>query len=220
MKFFKLSLLILAFGILTQTTVYSQNKHYHHNVFWGRFILADTINSKIKWEVWLQQRTQNTQGDLNIFKAPQFATIWLWLNYNINKDLKVAVTPFSYFNTWTLYTKPSDIEAEPVKEYRWVARVEQQNRFRYFNFINRLAVEYRMRDLTNNNIYLPNYRFRYMARFEKTVQASWMAKPITFIVNDEVMLQAGKAVENYVGAFDQNRIYAGFNYGSIEKCKV
>lgn len=59
-----------------------------------------------------------------------------------------------------------------------------------------------------------------MARFEKTVQASWMAKPITFIVNDEVMLQAGKAVENYAGPFDQNRIYAGFNYEVLKNVKL
>lgn len=205
--------------LLLHTNAFAQNRYYHHNVFWGRLVLSDTINSKLKWEVWLQQRTQNVQGDPSPFKAPQFATVWTWLTYTVNKDLKVAVTPFSYFNTWTLYTKPSDLEADAVKEYRWVVRVEDQHRFKYFNFINRFAIEYRLRDMAYNHVYLPNYRFRYMARFEKSVQASWMPRPVTFIANDEVMLQFGKAVENNAGFFDQNRMYAGFQYEVLKNVK-
>lgn len=220
MTFFKSISFVALLTVLSHTYVSAQNRHYHHNVFWGRLVLADTINSKIKWEVWLQQRTQNAYGESSPFKAPQFSTIWTWITYSVNKDLRVAVTPFSYFNTWTLYTKPSDIGTDPVKEYRWVVRLEDQHRLKYFNFINRFALEYRLRDLTSKNVYVTNYRFRYMARFEKAIQASWMPRPVTWIVNDEVMFQFGKAVENNAGLFDQNRIYMGFQYEILRNIKL
>lgn len=127
---FRIRLLLLIACLQYPFNAISQNK-YHHNVFWGRVVLADTINSKLKWEVWLQRRTQNTSTkDLNSFEAPQFSTIWLWLNYQVSNSFKISVTPFSYFKSWPLYAKSSDLEAQPVKEFRWVVRARSPNQTR------------------------------------------------------------------------------------------
>ncbi|HUP14138.1 MAG TPA: hypothetical protein VM187_18080, partial [Niastella sp.] len=60
-----------------------------HGVFWGRIILADRINDKWKWEVFVQKRTQNIPGEKSIFGANHYNSIWLWFNYRINKNLKL-----------------------------------------------------------------------------------------------------------------------------------
>lgn len=220
MTFLNRTFILCVFFLQISLSGYSQKK-YHHNLFWGRVVLADTINSRLKWEIWLQRRTQNADGTkIDIFEAPQFSTVWLWLNYNLSKDLKLSITPFSYFKSWPLYVKPSDLEAQPIKEFRWVARVDQQNRLKYFNLINRLAVEYRYRDMMNTNVYTPNYRLRYMLRFEKSINTTALKRPLLLIANDEVMVQFGKSVKNNASLFDQNRIYVGFNYEIFRNVKL
>jgi hypothetical protein len=74
--------------------------------------------------------------------------------------------------------------------------------------------------MENNDRYISNYRFRYMARLEKAVKTRYLKRPLTLIVNDEVMFQFGEAVRNTPSVFDQNRIYAGFSYEVVKNVKV
>src|SRR5688500_3627996 len=74
--------------------------NYRHNTFWGRITFSDKISSKLKWEIYLQKRTQNDDEDkLNIFKHHQLTSYWLWLHYQASPNLQVSLTPFCYFNT-------------------------------------------------------------------------------------------------------------------------
>jgi len=219
MTFRSIKRLFLCAFLLMHTTGFSQVKRNYHYVFWGRIVLTDKITDKLKWELWLQYRSQNANSQLNIFKEPQFSTVWTWLNYTISPKVKVAVTPFSYFNTWPLYASPTDLEASPVKELRWVIRGEHEHKLKYFQLMNRLGVEYRWRDFNNSDRYVSNYRIRYMLRLEKTVNTGLLSKPITFILNDEVLLQYGDAVKNNASVFDQNRVYLGFNYEVLKNIK-
>ncbi|AYB34119.1 DUF2490 domain-containing protein [Chryseolinea soli] len=201
-------------------TGYSQTI-YHHNVFWGRIALGDKITDRLRTEVWLQHRSQSADESSNIFQAPQYNSYWLWFNYRVSDNLKVSLSPFGYFETYTLYTKPSDLERPPVKEFRYTVRLEHEQKFRFFNYSNRYSMEYRVRDLTNTGDYQPNWRFRYMARLEKPIKASWLkGKNLSLIVYDEVMLQFGKAVRHNPNVFDQNRLYAGFSYGITKNIKI
>jgi hypothetical protein len=213
-KLFLLIFIIVSIKAFGQTT-------RQHGVFWGRLILADRINDKWKWEVFVQKRTQNIPGEKSIFGATHYNSLWFWLNYRINKNLKLYLSPFGYFNSYAFLTKPEDVEAPGVKEFRFSARLEQEIKGKVFNFSNRFTVEYRRRDINFNDVYIPNWRLRYMARLEKPVKGILRNdKPVSFFISDEVLVQFGKAVKRNANIFDQNRASAGFSFEVIKNIKT
>jgi hypothetical protein len=178
-------------------------------------VLSDKITNKIKWEVYLQARTQNDPDDrVNMFKHHQLTSYWLWLHYQASKDLRISVTPFCYFNTISLYPQPPELGNRGVKEFRWAVQLEHTQKLKNFNFANRYSVEYRYRDLAEEGAFIPNYRMRYRARLEKPLKKEGRA--VSVIAYDEIFLEFGKAVRNSPAIFNQNRLYAGFSY---EICK-
>ncbi|UTA66935.1 DUF2490 domain-containing protein [Emticicia sp. 21SJ11W-3] len=206
----KLPLILIISLVFTQT--YSQ-KEYQHNIVWGRLVLTDTISKKLRWEVYLQHRRQNTQQtNWDVLAQSQFTSYWLWLHYNLTPNVRLSLSPIGYFKSWVLINQPSDLEKEPVNEWRVSGRIEQEVKGKFFNTYNRYGLEYRQRDLLNNGIFRPNFRVRYMLRFEKPITFSFLKKPLTTVVNDEIFIQFGKAVKGNPNIFDQNRLYAGLNY--------
>lgn len=214
-------LLILLVGLLFTSYCNGQN-HYYHNVVWGRSALTDTITKKIRWEVYIQNRRQNTSaGSLNAFKAPQFVSYWTWLNYSLKPNLRVGFSPFGYFKSWLLIANPTEIERQPITELRVAVRLDQDQRFPKLIYTNRYSLERRWRDLANNGVYLPNWRARYQARIEIPIRASWLHQhPLSFTAFDEIFIQFGRAVKSNPNVFDQNRIYGGFNYGVSKRVRV
>ena len=211
---------LLPLLLLCSICAESQRTH-NHGVFWGRLVLADKITQKLKWEVYLQKRTQTIPGENNIFKAQHFFSVWLWLNYNLSNNLKLSVSPFGYFDSYAFLTKPEDVKIPGIKEYRWVVRLEQEQKFKWLNYSNRYSLEYRRRDINHNDVYIPNWRVRYMARLEKPVRGIFSKdKPVSFFLGDEVFLQFGKAVRNNPNVFDQNRFSAGFSYEVFKNIKT
>lgn len=193
---------------------------YHHGAFWGRIVFADTINSKLRWELWLQQRTQDA-GTENLFKAPLLHNIWPWLNYKFSKSTRISLSPVSYFNTRTFYPSVNAIKDDGVKEYRVSVRVENEQKLKPFNYANRLGLEYRMRDIKYNGNYLPNWRARYMLKFEKPLPNILSKhKPLSVFVSNEVLIQFGDAVKDRSSMFDQNRINFGVAYEVVKNVKV
>lgn len=208
-------LLLLCLGTHAQ-------KMYSHGVFWGRLILSDKITPRLKCELYLQKRTQNeAPGYANIFAAPHFTSVWFWVNYNLQPNLKLSVSPFGYFESNLFNTSPEDVSPPAIKEYRWTVRLETEQKFRFMNYYNRYGLEYRWRDLQNNGNYRPNYRVRYMARLEKPIKGMLSKeKPLTFILSEEVFVQFGPAVRNNPNIFDQNRIALGVNYEVAKNVKL
>lgn len=193
----------------------------HHGVFWGRLILSDRIGDKWKWELFLQKRTQNIPGEKNIFGALHYNSFCVWMNYRINKSLKLYLSPIGYFDSYPFLTKPEDVDLPGVKEFRFSSRLEQELKGKYFNFSNRFTVEYRRRDLNNNDVYIPNWRLRYMARLEKPVMGILRNdRPVSFFISDEVLVQSGKAVKHNANIFDQNRVAAGFSLEVVKNIKT
>lgn len=189
-------------------------------MFWFRLTLSDTITTNLKWEALVQRRTQgSSEARTNAFKAPQVQAYWLWFHYTIDQNIKVGLSPFCYFESYTLNVNPSDEDLPPVREFRWAAKVDHETKGRYVNYINRYNLEYRTRDLLNDGNFQPNWRVRYMARLEKPV-TTLLPRPVTFIFYDEVFIQFGKAVRNNPNVFDQNRIYGGFSYEILPNIKT
>lgn len=210
---------IIALLLVSISPLFAQQRN-SHNLFWFRLSLSDTITSRLKWEALIQKRTQgSSESRSNLFKAPQFESYWLWLHYSLNRNVRVSVSPFGYFDSYILNVSPSDEELAPIKEFRWTIKVDHETQGRYFNYINRYNLEYRNRDLFNSGDFEPNWRLRYMARFEIPVK-NLLPKPITFIFYEEVFLQFGKAVKNNPNVFDQNRLYVGFNYEILTNVKT
>lgn len=211
-------LFLLAISMIICASTFAQNSH-SHGVFWGRLILADTINSKFKWEIYLQKRTQSV-GTGNIFAAPHFLSIWPWLNFKLNSATKISLSPIGYFDSHVFYDKAEDVKPEGVKEYRVSLRLENEQKLRYFNYSNRYSLEYRMRDLAYNGDYQPNWRARYQLRLEKPLfNVLSKEKPLSVFVSEEVFVQFGEAVRNNPNIFDQNRISIGAGYEVIKNVK-
>jgi len=202
-------------------SIYAQQRN-SHNLFWVRLTLADTLNSRLKWEVFLQKRTQNNyQGDPNVFHSNQFKSYWLWFHYSVNNKLKLSASPFGYFESYTLNNSNADADIPPIKEFRWAGRIEHETNGKYFNYSNRYNLEYRRRDLKNNDVYLPNWRIRYMVRLDKPIKNILSpTKTLIFTAYNEVFIQFGKAVRDNPNVFDQNRIYLGASYELIKNIKL
>lgn len=210
---------LLAVLVLPIHAVQAQ-KTYKHGVFWGRIVLADTISKKIKWELYLQKRTQNIPGHTNILAAPHFFSAWAWLNYQISPDWKLSVSPIGYFNSNLFFTTADNADDPGVKEFRWTARAEFEKKT-WLNYANRYSLEYRKRDLLHNGDYQPNWRVRYQLRLEKPVKGLLSrSKPVSFSLADEIFIQFGKAVKGNANVFDQNRIVFGVSYEVLRNIKA
>lgn len=211
-------LYLLVCTILWCTSLIAQNKQSSHGVFWGRLILADTINSKLKWELYLQKRTQSA-GTGDIFAVPHFFSIWPWLSYKLNGNTKISISPVGYFDSEVFFNSLDDVKPG-VKEWRSSIRLENEQKLSWFNYSNRYSVEYRMRDLAYNGNYQPNWRLRYQAKLEKPLLNVFSKhKPLSIFVSEEIFIQFGKAVANNPNIFDQNRINIGAGYEIFKNIK-
>ena len=212
-------LVLISALTFTSSQCFSQSlTTYHHNLFWGRIVLSDRITDKLKWEVYLQERTQNDDtSKLNIFKHHQVFNYWIWLHYQATRDLRVSITPFCYFNTIAYFPQPSEIGNRGINEYRWAAQLEHTQKFKYLQFASRYSIEYRYRDLETANVYVPNFRIRYRARLEKPLKND--KHPMSLILYDEVFLEFGEAVKASPAIFNHNRLYAGFSYEIVKNVK-
>ena len=211
---------IFTLFLFTITYDCQAQRTYGHGAFWGRIVLADTINSKLRWELYLQQRTQDASTG-NIFQTPLLSNVWPWLNYKLTKSTRVSVAPIGYFSTRPFYPSVNEVKDDGVKEYRISVRVENEQRLKLFTFANRFGLEYRMRDLKYNGNYLPNWRARYMLKFEKPLHNLLSNhKPLSLFLSDEVLIQFGEAVKDRSSVFDHNRINFGVAYEVVKNVKV
>jgi hypothetical protein len=202
--------------LLTTATAKGQAlTSYHHNTFWGRIVLSDKISSKLKWELYLQKRTQNDPDHkLDIFRHDQLTSYWLWLHYQASKELRISITPFCYFNTKALFPQPPDVGSRGIKELRWAAQLEHTQKLKYFTFANRYSLEYRNRDLEQEGAFVTNFRMRYRAKLERAIN-----RRFSVIAYDEIFLEFGKAIESSPAVFNQNRLYGGFSYEVVKNIK-
>jgi len=195
-------------------------KTYHHGVFWGRLVLGDTINNKLRWDLYLQKRTQDA-GTGNILAAPHFFSLWPWLSYNLSKSTRVSLSPVGYFDSHLFYNNIDEVKNEGVREYRISLRVENEQKSKFVNYSNRYSLEYRMRDLKYDGNYLPNWRFRYMLKFEKPLlNILSKHKPLSVFASNEFFIQFGEAVKDNPNIFDQDRINFGVSYEVVKNVKV
>lgn len=213
-------LLLCAFVALTISQGLAQSQ-YHHNVLWGRIALTDTVTAKLRWELFIQHRRQNTPDhEADILKAPLFTNYWTWLIYTLSPTTRLAVSPFGYFKHWPLIVQPADIDKAANQELRWSARLDQEQKLAWLTLLNRYSLEYRWRDLSNTHVFVPNWRVRYLLRLDKPLRLAWLKQPVSVVVSDELFVQFGRAVRANPNVFDQNRLFAGINIGLSRNVKA
>jgi len=204
---------LLALAVLVHTPGISQTI-YRHNAVWGRIALTDSITTRLRWELFIQHRRQNTpDAKLDALRAPLLTNYWAWLHYSLTPTIRLSVSPFGYFKNWTLIAQPSDMYRPAIQELRWSARLDQEHKLAWLTLLNRYGVEYRWRNLARNNVFVANWRIRYMLRLEKPIRVAWLKRPVSVVVSEELFVQFGRAVRGNPSVFDQNRLYGGFNVG-------
>jgi hypothetical protein len=194
----------------------------NHNLFWFRLVLADKINDKISWDLYLQNRTQNSiSQDNNWFANNHMKSLWFWLYFKLSDQLKLSVSPLGLFQSSIYISKPEDERAKPVNEYRFALRLDQEIKYKYFNYSNRIGVESRWRDLQNDKNYIQNFRFRYVARVDVPVKLKLAKQKIfTLSAYNEVFLQSGVNTNGIANIFDQNRTYFGIGRNVAPNIKL
>jgi len=184
----------------------AQTKHTY-NSSWLRLYLNGIINDKMRWDIMIQNRRVADNNSYNIFEREQLQSYCLWLQYGFKKDLKFSFSPVCYFTT-----KPiSKLNSRFINEWNWNVRIDYRKAIKKSTLQNRLALEYRYRDLIEKNIFVGNFRTRYLLRLI-TPLFNKNDKAFNLVLNDEIFFQFGEAVKNASSPFDQNRIYGGFNY--------
>lgn len=203
---------LLALFILVSSSGLKAQNYHHHNMFWGRISLTDTISTKLRYEIQLQYRSQDLgYRSSNFFSAYQYSTGAFWLSYSLNNNIIIGVLPFSYFHNSALVSKPGDERLRPVKEFRHTARLVMREPYKKALFFNVVLLELRVRNLRKEEVYLSNYRFRHILRFDHPL-FKVSGKPLTATIYNEVMFQFGNAVRDNVNIFDQDRVYMGGTY--------
>lgn len=198
-------IMLLAFPLLGVA------QDFNHNLFWFRLVFTDKITERLRWEAYLQSRTQNgMKSKVNVFEANHMQNLWVWFSYKATDQLKVNISPVGIFRSSMYISRPVEQELESVNEYRISLRLDQESKYTRFVYSTRVGVESRWRELYHDGRYHQNFRFRYVARVDVPLsKKSDGSSRFTFTVYNETMLQAGPAVQDFPNVFDQNRSYVG-----------
>jgi hypothetical protein len=210
----KIFIIFLLLILLQKNEVVAQNHIIPHHSLWTRWQLNDQITNKLRWELMLQYRSQGVgENDWNMMERTQLKAYWTWLHYNFTPQFRLSFMPLCQFETYPLISSYDQNNVRPTKEFRWALRGEHQQKFKYFQMMNRAVLEYRLRNVWAEDDYVPNWRGRYMLRLSKPLKFSFLkGKSLNLIFFNEYLFQFGEAVQDFPSLFDQNRTAIGFNY--------
>ena len=202
MKFFYTLLLFLACNFLCAQT---EKNITQQSLLWTRYYNLLTISDK--WSL-------HSEFDNRIFISTFKENLFMFRvngRYKINKNTEIG-SGFSYFS---VTTQEPEINFDfNTTEYRGQQDITWKKELGNSTINQRFQIEERFFHNANKQSLLPgttyNWRFRY--RFQADFNC-WKKKDqyLKTIVYDEIMINAGRNIIN--NTFDQNRIYAAFQYG-------
>ena len=202
MKFIYTLLLFLACNFLCAQT---KKNITQQSLLWTRYYNLLTISDK--WSL-------HSEFDNRIFISTIKENLFMFRvngRYKINKNTEIG-SGFSYFS---VTTQEPEINFDfNTTEYRGQQDITWKKELGNSTINQRFQIEERFFHNANKQSLLPgttyNWRFRY--RFQADFNC-WKKKDqyLKTIVYDEIMINAGRNIIN--NTFDQNRIYAAFQYG-------
>ena len=196
-----LCLLLVCFVSKAQT----EKNIDHQSLLWTRYYNQLTINDK--WAI-------HTEFDNRVFINPFEENLFLIRmhgRYKINNNVDLGAG-LSYFSVATQVPEVTNDFRRP--EYRSQQDITWKKEYGNITLNQRFQVEQRFFQKVNTEGLQAgtdfNWRFRYRLQGE---YSCWKKESqyLKAIVYDEIMINAGENIVH--NTFDQNRIYAGFQYG-------
>jgi Protein of unknown function (DUF2490) len=193
--------------ILFCFTAYSQTEKNidHQNLLWTRYYNILTLNHK--WAL-------HSEFDNRIFLHPVEQNLFLLRmhgRYKINENVDVGAG-VSYFSVAT--QAPEQTFHFDIPEYRIQQDISWKQNFGKITLSHRFQIEERFFHNAHKDGLLAGTTFFWRFRYRLLGEYSFWNKENQYlkaIVYDELMFNGGKNVVK--NTFDQNRIYAAFQYG-------
>lgn len=195
------------FLFLTCSFLYAQTEKNvdHQSLLWTRYYNFLTLSDK--WSI-------HSEFDNRIFINPVEENLYEMRfqgRYKINKEFE-AGAGFAYFSVATQVPEITSNFRTP--EYRGQQDITWKQEYGKFTLNQRFQVEERFFRNADKEGLLPGTTFFWRFRYKIQGEYNFYKKENQYlkaIVYDELMINAG---ENIVkNTFDQNRIYAGLQYG-------
>jgi hypothetical protein len=213
-----------------------------NHAFWTEINLGGKIKGKYGYQLDYQFRSQGesdkirdqemslpsasqdgSHGKYNIFAFPYQQVVRPWVTYQANDKIKVSVSPFGWWGTWTP-TGTNSLNFQP--EFRSTIQVALSQPMGRVNITQRYRYEFRFfgkelpTDGTKGDDYYAGMadsgsrkgRFRYMLRAIIPLNHQKM-EPKTYYINvyNELMIGIGHNVKPE-RIFDQNRAFLALGY--------
>jgi hypothetical protein len=195
------SLLLICFVSKAQT----KKNVDHQSLLWTRYYNQLTLNNK--WSI-------HTEFDNRIFLNPVEENLYemrIQGRYKINSNIELGAG-YAYFS---VVTQDPDFPIDFRKpEYRAQQDIVFKQDFGKFTLNQRFQVEQRFFQNASNIELLSGTKFFWRFRYRLQGEYSFWKNDNQYlkaIVYDELMINGGENVVK--NTFDQNRIYAGFQYG-------
>lgn len=222
-------LLCYLFAYLLPVLAFSQNREYISNkMFWTETTFAGKIKNKFSYQIDYQYRrsadAENVEGGnhTNIFKNSYQQMLRPWLHYQVNDALRVSISPFGFWGTWSefsdnrFFVPENRISLQAILNQK-MGRLTITHRYRYeFRFIgDRRNVENSWNLYESQEFFSmanTRNRLRYYLRALVPINNATLKHNTVYVnVYNELFINMGKAVRN-TNLIDQNRFFAGLGY--------
>lgn len=191
--------------VLFHVSLLAQKQTTHTEQVWLGYFNQTRFSNK--WGAW---------GDFHLRTKEEFFTNFsqamarVGLTYYLNDNTKLTVG-YAYVNHFPAdaHKDISQPEHRPWQQIQWHTRYEKLRMMQWI----RLEERYR-RKIKDNDELADGYNFNWRVRYNfftafPLARKAFAPGTWSFVLNDEVHINAGKEVTNY---FDQNRFFAGFSY--------
>ena len=180
----------LLFLVFINFNVSGQN----NTQLWTRINIISNINKNWSFLNEFNIRMQSQNKTNLFFDKPLVNAYRIWINYKIDKNNYLHISPFAYFKNYKLKdSEPS--QTKVANEYRWQIQWENHTKTNQNVFLNsRFGIEHRIFEEKENSIRL---RIREGLLID-------LNHSISFFIHDEFMINLNKI--NTDNIWDQNRI--------------
>lgn len=209
-----LSFLYFFFHFIYFSTIHAQEKTvYPHQSFWSKAEATQIFDNK--WGVGVDYifRSNNTMNEGSIFDNWHRHSIRPWVHYQVDKNIRLSVSPIAYFGTQEYFGKPEDFDREPYHELRTTFQVLHHHKMMGEKFTHtfRHWFELRYRSPFEDDAFsFTRYRMRYRLRYLINKDSYSETNVLYTYVSNEIMISYGSNIVSNM--FSQNRIQlaAGF----------
>lgn len=209
----------LGFASLAQTlTIPPEKIVYPHNVFWHKTEMHEMFKGgEGPWGVGFDfvARTRDELNDGDRFGTLYRVMFRPWINYQVNKNMRISVSPIAPMHTTEYVGKPEDLPRNQYKEYRSTLQMYHHSYSMQKKFMHTFRHRYEFRWQENqNNLgdyrFFTRYRIRYRLRYMINKDNFYQDGVLYAMASNELGLNIGKSV--VMNTFNQNRFYLGMGY--------